>query len=53
VPLQFVAVKVISSFPQISVLLAVITGAVGGVPVLIVIVLDTDDVPHELTQVAV
>jgi hypothetical protein len=53
VPLQFVAVKVISSFPQISALLAVITGADGGVPVLIVIVFDTGELPHELTQVAV
>ena len=52
-PIQPVAVKLALSVPHTSVLLVAITGATGATPVLIVIVLDTADVPHELVQVAV
>ncbi|MCP9769349.1 hypothetical protein EGI22_15680, partial [Lacihabitans sp. LS3-19] len=52
-PVQPVAVNVAFSVPQTSVLLDAITGAVGTAPVLIVIVFDTGDVPHEVVHVAV
>ena len=52
VPLQPVAVKVAVSEPQIPVLLAETTGAVGVFPVVIVIVFDTPLVPQALTHTA-
>jgi hypothetical protein len=52
-PTQPVAVNVALSLGQMLVTLLVNTGASGGVPVLIVIVFDTGELPHELTHVAV
>lgn len=52
-PKQPVAVNVAFSVPHTVVLLDVIAGAVGGVPVVMVTVFDTGELPHELTQVAV
>jgi hypothetical protein len=53
VPLQPVAVKVAVSAPQILVLLALITGILGLVPVRITMLFDEATLPHELLQVAV
>jgi hypothetical protein len=53
VPVQFAAVKVALSVPQITVLSAVMLGAFGGLPVVIVIVFDTGLTPHSVLQVAV
>ena len=53
VPVQSVAVNVAPYRSATSVRFAVITGALGGVPVPIVIVLLFGDVPHELLHVAV
>ncbi|MCP9754945.1 hypothetical protein EGI26_07235, partial [Lacihabitans sp. CCS-44] len=52
-PTQPVAVNVALSFAQTLLTLLVNTGAAGGVPVVIVTVFEADDVPHELTHVAV
>jgi hypothetical protein len=52
-PTQPVAVNVALSFAQTLLTLLVNTGAGGGVPVVIVTVFEADDVPHELTHVAV
>jgi hypothetical protein len=48
-----VAVIVALSFAQTLLTLLVKTGAGGGVPVVIVTVFEADELPHELTQVAV
>ena len=53
VPLQLAAVNVACSLPQSNVLLAVITGVVGAVPVVIVTELDATLVPQTVVQVAV
>jgi hypothetical protein len=53
VPLQPVAVKVAVSVPQILVLLVLITGAVGAVPVLITTALLTPLTPQVFSQTAV
>ena len=53
VPEQLIAVKVISSCPQISVLFAEITGATGDGLVPIVIVFEFPDVPQLVVHVAV
>jgi hypothetical protein len=52
-PAQPVAVSVALSVPQTVVLLDVITGAAGAGPLLIVTVFEADEVPQELTHVAV
>ena len=52
-PIQPVAVSVALSVPDTVVLLDEITGADGVGPLLIVIEFDTDELPHELTHVAV
>jgi hypothetical protein len=52
-PAQPVAVNVALSVPQTVVLLDAITGADGAGPLLIVIVFEADEVPQELTHVAV
>lgn len=52
VPLQFVAVKVAFSPSQHTVLLNVITGLVGNGLLVIVTTFDTNEVPHEVLQVA-
>jgi hypothetical protein len=52
-PSQPVAVMVALSGTHTLVTLLLKTGAVGGVPVVIVTELEADDVPHELTHVAV
>ena len=52
-PIQPVAVIVALSFAQTLLTLLVNTGAGGGVPVVMVTVFEADEVPHELTQVAV
>ena len=52
-PAQPVAVSVALSVPHTVVLFDEITGADGAGPFVIVIEFDTDELPHELTQVAV
>jgi hypothetical protein len=52
-PTHPVAVKVALSFEQTLLTLLVNTGAGGGVPVVIVTTFEADEVPHELTHVAV
>ena len=52
-PVQFVAVIVAFSVPHTSVLLDVICGAAGGVPVVIVISLEAGLTPHKVLHVAV
>ena len=52
-PIHPLAVNVALSFAQTVLTLLVNTGAGGGVPIVIVTVFEADEVPHELTQVAV
>ena len=53
VPLQPVAVRVAVSFPQILVLSEVRVGAIGVLPVVIVMAFDAPLVPQVFVQVAV